>query len=98
MFDTNTKVVCVDDRFPAGVNDIFNALPRKGTIYTVRDVVPAQDWKLQGAVAVYLQELKNRPNEHGIEPGFNCFRFRELTPEELFENQCAEKEKATAAA
>jgi hypothetical protein len=91
MFDTNTKVVCINDRFPAGVNDIFNALPRKGTIYTVRDVVPAVDWGLQESVAVYLQELKNRPNVHGIEPGFNCFRFRELTPEELFESQCAEK-------
>lgn len=98
MFDTNTKAVCVNDRFPAGVNDIFNALPKKGIIYSVRDVVPAQDWQLKGAVAVYLQELKNRPNQHGIEPGFNCFRFRELNPEELKESEHAEKEKATAAA
>lgn len=83
MFEINTKVVCVDDRFPPGINDIYNALPRKGSIYTVRDVVPAQDWSLKGTCAVLLVELVNRPNRHGIEPGFQCHRFREPTVDEL---------------
>ena len=83
MFDINSKVVCVDDSFPAGIHDIFNALPSKGAIYTVRDIVPAQDWKLKGTCAVLLHELVNRPNSHGIEPGFACHRFREPTAEEL---------------
>ena len=85
MFDLGTKVICVDDRFPAGVHDIFNALPRKGSIYTVRDIVPAQDWKLRATCAVLLDELVNRPNQHGIEPGFQPGRFREPTREELRE-------------
>ena len=91
MFDINAKVVCIDDRFPAGINDIFNALPRKGSLYTVRDIVPAQDWKLRGTCAVLLRELENRPNQHGIEPGFQCGRFREPTADEL-ENVATESE------
>jgi hypothetical protein len=83
MFEINAKVLCIDDRFPVGINDIFNALPRKGSIYTVRDIVPAQDWKMRGTCAVLLRELENRPNRHGIEPGFQCGRFREPTAEEL---------------
>lgn len=82
MFDMNAKVVCIDDRFPIGINDIFNALPRKGGIYTVRDIVPAQDWRLQPTCAVLLWELENRPNKHGIEPGFAPTRFREPTADE----------------
>jgi hypothetical protein len=83
MFDLKEKVICIDDRFPKGINDIFNALPKKGKIYTVRDIVPAQDWKLQGTCAVMLDELVNMPNQHGIEPGFQCYRFREPTKEEM---------------
>lgn len=83
MFDINAKLICIDDRFPAGINDIFNALPCKGRFYTVRDIVPAQDWKLKATCAVLLRELENRPNQHGIEPGFACYRFREPTAEEL---------------
>tara|TARA_R110000764_G_scaffold35204_2_gene78720 strand:+ start:2395 stop:2676 length:282 start_codon:yes stop_codon:yes gene_type:complete len=83
MFDLNQKVVCTDDRFPPGINDVFNALPKKGSIYTVRDIVPAQDWKLKGTCAVMMTELVNRPNQHGIEPGFQCYRFREPTKEEM---------------
>jgi len=94
MFDINSKVICVDDRFPPGINDIFNALPSKGAIYTVRDIVPAQDWKLKGTCAVMLHELVNRPNRHGIEPGFATNRFREPTAEELA-NVIEEAEEAT---
>tara|TARA_R110002153_G_scaffold189400_1_gene342203 strand:+ start:170 stop:451 length:282 start_codon:yes stop_codon:yes gene_type:complete len=83
MFDIKSKVVCVDDRFPDGINDIYNALPNKGTIYTVRDIVPAQDHKFQGQPAILLGELVNNPNQHGIEPAFKLNRFREPTANEL---------------
>ena len=75
MWDVGARVVCVDDRFPDGIRDFFNALPVKGRGYVVRDIVPGQDWKLNGQPAIYLVELVNLPNEHGIEPGFACWRF-----------------------
>jgi hypothetical protein len=87
MFDIGSKVVCVDDSFPAGINDIFNALPKKGSLYTVRDIVPAQDFKLRETCAVLLHELANKPNSHGIEPGFQVHRFREPTSEEMFNHE-----------
>lgn len=84
MFDIGQKVFCVDDKFPPGINDIFNLLPSKGTRYTVRDIVPGQTFKLEGTCAVLLEELVNRPNQHGIEPGFSPHRFRiPPTPEEI---------------
>lgn len=83
MFDIGQKMACVDDRFPAGINDIYNALPKKDSIYTVRDIVPAQDFQLRETCAVLIKELVNLPNRHGIEPGFQCYRFRELTTQEL---------------
>lgn len=84
MFEPNTKVVCVDDKFPDGIRDIYNALPRKGTTYTVRDIVAGQGFDLKPTIAVLLVELQNLPNEHGIEPGFAPHRFVE--PEEIVEH------------
>lgn len=85
MFEPGTKVVCINDSFVTGILDIYNALPRKGQLYTVRDIVPAWDFGLNEQPAVYLVELVNRPNMHGFEPGFKCFRFVE--PEDLTEEQ-----------
>ena len=85
MFLPNTKVVCVDDKFPDGINDVYNALPRKGSLYTVRDIVPGQGFGLEPTVAVYLDELVNLPNMHGIEPGFAPHRFVE--PEYLHDSK-----------
>ena len=86
MFEPDQKVICINDDFPPGILDIFNALPVKGTIYTVRDVVPGSGWLGRDndqQPAIYLHELTNLPNRHGIEPGFACHRFAE--PEELTE-------------
>ena len=93
MFDINSKVVCIDDRFPSGINDIFNSLPSKGKIYTVRDIVPGIGFDRRETITVLLKELVNKPNKHGIEPGFQCYRFREPTKDEIRESI---KEKATA--
>lgn len=81
MFEPGQKVVCVDDSFPPGALDVFNALPSKGSLYTVRDVVPGVQWDWKETVAVYLVELVNKPNQHGFEPGFAPHRFAE--PEEI---------------
>lgn len=78
MYLPGQKVVCVDDVFPPGILDIYNALPQKNKTYTVRDIVPGQSMNLQEQPAIYLEELHNLPNRHGIEPGFLCSRFREL--------------------
>lgn len=83
MFDLGTKIVCVNDRFPPIVSEIFKNLPEFAHVYTVRDIVPAQDWHKNETCAVLLIELPNPPNRHGIEPGFSCWRFRELTSNEL---------------
>jgi hypothetical protein len=85
MFDINQKVVCTDDSFPAGINDVYNALPKKGKIYTVLDIVPAQDFKFKETCGVLLKELENRPNMHGIEPAFQAGRFREIDNIEEYE-------------
>lgn len=76
MFEINSKVVCVDDRFPSAfIRSHFPALPRKGMIYTVRDIVPGQENNLKPTVAVLLHEIVSPPNPHGIEPGFAPWRF-----------------------
>ncbi len=87
MFMPGQRVVCVDDSFPEGIRDIFNALPVKGREYVVRDMVPGINWKLGEEPAIYLVELVNLPNEHGIEPGFASRRFAEM--EEITETNYA---------
>lgn len=78
MFDLGARVVCIDDKFPQGIYDIYNALPKKGKVYHVRDVVPAQTFGLKETCAILLEELPNNPNKYGIEPGFLSGRFREV--------------------
>ena len=81
MYDLGTKLVCINDSFEPGINDYYNALPKKGKLYVVRDVVPGIDFGLNTTCAILLVELVNKPNKHGIEPGFQASRFVE--PEEL---------------
>lgn len=81
MFEPGQTVICVDDKFPPGIADIMNALPREGQTYTVRDIVPGSGWggrETDQQPAVYLEELVNLPNQHGVEPGFACRRFAEV--------------------
>jgi len=89
MFCPNQKITCINDSFPPDIRDYFNALPVKGNMYTVRDIVPGTTWKLKEEPAVYLVELVNMPNAHGIEPGFACRRFAE--PEDVIEEMETEQ-------
>lgn len=85
MFDVGQKIICVDDCFPEAVLLYLRNLPKKGSVYTVRDVIPAQGWKGAEMCAVLLVEIVNPPAPHRKqwgECGFAPHRFRELTPEE----------------
>lgn len=80
MFMPGQKVACVDDNFPLGIEKLYQALPRKDEIYTVRDLVPGVSLSnTEGETAIYLIELVNPANSHGIEYGFNAERFAPLT-------------------
>ena len=87
------KVACVDDRFPLGIEKLYNALPRKDEIYTVRDLVPGVSLSnTEGETAIYLVELVNPSNSHGIEYGFNAERFAPLeTDDETLEEAIPER-------
>ena len=91
MFDVGQKIVCVDDRFPKTVSDLYDALPKEGTVYVVRDVVQGQTLKLSRTVTILLVGLVGNINGHGIENGFNAKRFVPL--EEYRQKQQARKFK-----
>jgi hypothetical protein len=84
MFIPNQKVVCIDDKFPLGIEQLYNQLPVKDQIYVVRDVVPGQSLTgSPGEVAVYLIGVVNPANKLGIERGFNAERFAPLSYKEV---------------
>ena len=93
MFAPGQKVACVDDQFPLGIEKIYTALPRKDMIYTVRDLVPGVSLQnTEGETAIYLVELVNPANRHGIEYGFNAERFAPLqTDDETLEEEVPEE-------
>ena len=79
MFLPNQKVVCVDGRFPLGIEKLYDELPKEGSTYTIRDIVPGIGLTGdEGESAVYLCEIKGPLNAHGIERGFRADRFAPL--------------------
>ena len=103
MFAPGQKVACVDDQFPLGIEELYTALPKKDSIYTVRDLVPGVSLaNAEGETALYLVELVNPANRHGIEYGFNAERFAPLATDEdelataLSEEKYAEEEAPLA--
>src|SRR5438874_10292620 len=80
MFLPNQKVVCVDGIFPLGIEQLYAELPKEGSTYTIRDIVPGVGLTgEEGEVAVYLIEIKGPLNAHGIERGFKAERFAPLS-------------------
>jgi hypothetical protein len=80
MFLPNQKVVCVDGKFPLGIEQLYHELPIEGDTYTIRDIVPGVGLTGdEGEVAVYLIEIRGPLNAHGIERGFNAERFAPLS-------------------
>lgn len=98
MFDIGAKVVCINDTFPPAILNYMKNLPKKGSVYTVRDIIPANDWNGGETAAVLLAEVRNAPAPHRKqwgECGFAVDRFREL--DELTDEEraaIAEKEPA----
>jgi len=80
MFLPNQKVVCVNGRFPLGIEKLYTELPKEGNTYTIRDIVPGVGLTgEEGEIAVYLIEITGPLNAHGIERGFRADRFAPLT-------------------
>lgn len=73
MFQKGQRVICTDDRFEPWVHDLYRALPKKGSVYTVRDISSGRsapkfavaedaEIKMTGAefdVLIRLEELHN---------------------------------------
>ncbi|MEO6871232.1 MAG: hypothetical protein ABI233_03315 [Chthoniobacterales bacterium] len=89
MFLPNQKVVCVDGKFPLGIEKLYSELPKEGSTYTIRDIVPGIGLTgEEGETAVYLCEITGPLNAHGIERGFRADRFAPLqTSEEVEEEE-----------
>jgi hypothetical protein len=89
MFLPNQKVVCIDGKFPLGIEKFYTELPKEGQTYTIRDIVPGVAISgEEGEVAVYLIEIRSPDNAHGIERGFRADRFAPLkTVEEEAEEE-----------
>jgi hypothetical protein len=80
---SGTKVVCVDDRFPAEIFIYYTNLPIKDKIYTIRDVEVGVGINGEaGEIAVTLVEISNPVSKvpPHRERGFKVERFRELEP------------------
>jgi len=91
MFLPNQKVVCVNGHFPLGIGKLYHELPKEGSTYTIRDIVPGIGLTGdEGEIAVYLCEIEGPLNAHGIERGFRADRFApiqratETAREEIF--------------
>jgi hypothetical protein len=98
MFVTGQKVVCVDDRFPLGIQKFYSALPKKDVVYVVRGTTVGVGLDgTEGEICVYLIGLVNpcssKPPHR--ERGFKADRFRPL--DELKDRNVEQKpEKAGA--
>ncbi len=85
-FKPGEQVACINDCFDAVVEKLYVALPKEGSIYTIREVFPGRIEFAGGnpadAVdAVLLKELQNPKDPrhiYGRELGFAAWRFRRL--------------------
>jgi hypothetical protein len=97
MFAPGQKVACIDAKFPLGIENLYTALPKQDAIYTVRDLLPGVSLQnTEGETALYLVELVNPANRHGVEYGFNAERFAPLETVEDEEEEYVEEEAFAA--
>jgi len=97
MFSKGQRVVCINDDFPPLAYELFDQLPKKDSVYTVRacyigrgNLVKAESGQKDGEIGVLLEEIRN-PRDPALkaglngEMGFNSERFaplQELTDDE----------------
>jgi len=92
-FKPGQRVACVNGFFDPIVEKLYAALPREGSVYTVREVFAGRSEFVGGnpndaTDAVLLKELANPKDPrhlYGREMGFGAWRFRPL--EELTDAQ-----------
>ncbi|MEM6279792.1 MAG: hypothetical protein AAF491_11075 [Verrucomicrobiota bacterium] len=94
MYQTGQRVVCIDDSFEPWVYDLFKALPKKDSVYTVRSVKPGRsnpqflvddDANLSIGAAEYdilllLEELVNPNDPHSSIEQELGFRAERFAP------------------
>jgi hypothetical protein len=86
------KVECVDTRFYYQVHEFADHLPKLGQIYTIREVVVANDWRGFPGFAIKLVEIKN-PGEREINFSWHHFRLiDETTAHEAAKQEICEPE------
>jgi len=98
MLIQGQKVVCINDAWSQSTLSWYSSLPKKGSVYTVRAVMPGRGnqqlsppYKFTEEIAILLEELINPaygPEGRKVEAGFNAERFSPL--EELTEEQIME--------
>lgn len=85
------KVICINDTFPEGIEKFYSALPKKGNVYTIREVQLGISLNMEpGQVCLNLVGIQGRDSDCPPYPeaGFNAERFKPidvLTMEELDE-------------
>ena len=89
------KVVCINDTFTPIILAIYKQLPKKGEVYTIREVFLGREKIVRGGdsatVGLLLEELRNPPDpfhQGKEELGFSSERFaplEELPAEEVEE-------------
>ncbi len=90
MFQKGQKVVCINDEFPPLAYELFDQLPKKDSVYTVRaiyigrgNLTRAESGQKDGEIGVLLEEIRN-PSDPALrtglngELGFNSERFAPL--------------------
>lgn len=108
---TGSKVVCVDDVFPAWARASYTALPVKGKVYTVRSMSPGRGSPLKivdgkpvknGAgddhpeIYLLVEELRNPPDPYC--PGAELgFKADRFAPIDELENEDTTAEEEAAA-
>ncbi len=97
------RVVCVNDTFTPTIRSLYQQLPVKHDVYTIREVFLGREKIVRGGetatVGLLLEELKNPPDpfhQGNQELGFSSERFAPL--EELPDEKISEEELAHAGA
>ncbi len=65
MFLPNQKIACVGGSHLRRIDKLYTELPKEGSTYTIRDIVPGVGLTGdEGEVAVYLCEIKVFWSQH----------------------------------
>jgi len=80
MFSVSDHVVCVNGRFPVGIEKFYTALPREGSTYVIRDIRLGARFNGEGDVSLLLVGVVNprADSKAGHERGFSQDRFKPL--------------------